>query len=152
MLLDPKIRESFGTRGLRLERIEETAPSVERFGLGSFTCWLPIVAFLYCFDLINFRGLSLRWKLLHNFALFGYQIFYLSTQWLYFHFLIFLSLSHPIYWTFFFFHFFLFNFFSPSDRLKFSSQISQFIHPLDIFSTVYRPISSITAFSCIYFT
>lgn len=43
MLLDPKIRESFGTLGLRLERIDETAPKVDRFGLGSFTdCWLPI--------------------------------------------------------------------------------------------------------------
>lgn len=55
ILLDPKIRESFGTLGFRLERIEDTVPSVERFGLGSFTdCWLPIFdCFLNYYLLLN---------------------------------------------------------------------------------------------------
>lgn len=43
LLADPKIRESLGALGFRLARIDDAAPSVERFGLGSLVdCWLPI--------------------------------------------------------------------------------------------------------------
>lgn len=44
LLAEAKIRESFGARGLlRLARIDEAAPSVERLGRGSLVdCWLPI--------------------------------------------------------------------------------------------------------------
>lgn len=115
MLLDPKIRESFGTLGLRLDRIDETAPKVERFGLGSLTCWLPII--LYCFFLnYSFQGNSKAKLCL--FWLYQFQAFFLHTMALYFHFSnTFLSLSHPKYWTLFFFHF-LYNFFPP-DRFDF---------------------------------
>lgn len=44
LLADAMMRESFGALGLlRLARIDEAAPMVERFGLGSLVdCWLPI--------------------------------------------------------------------------------------------------------------
>lgn len=118
MLLDPKIRESFGTLGLRLARIDETAPNVERLALGSFTCWLPIISYsgssrdCYCFDLINDLNLNPYMELqLHNFAVLIIKLLCFAHNWLWFHFFILLSLSHPMYRTFFFFHFFLFNFF-----------------------------------------
>lgn len=116
MLLDPKIRESFGTLGLRLERIDETAPRVERLGLGSFTdCWLPI--FLFQLQLPN---VLINYSCKREFSL-HFTLVKLSAfiQWLSFHFLIFLSLSHPIELNIFFIHFFIQFFLLAPDRFNF---------------------------------
>ena len=141
MLLDPIIRESFGTLGLRLDRIDETAPRVERFGLGSFTdCWLPIIlnCFFFLISLIFFKE-EISQNFNPRFELINFATFLLHTMALFHFSLHILSLSHPKYWTIFFFHFIQF-FFSTT-----------YFHFGGLLFPIFQLLSTITAQLCCIF-